>query len=82
MTVVARRQGQTLVLSVVDDGPGMNNQQPLPDEGVGLSNTKKRLRQLYGDQQRLTLESPAEGGLRVTLTIPYRTAPSAVEEGA
>ena len=82
VTVVARRQGQTLVLSIVDDGPGMNNQQPLPDEGVGLSNTRKRLRQLYGDQQRLTLESPAEGGLRVTLTIPYRTVPAAVEQGA
>jgi sensor histidine kinase YesM len=40
-----------------------------------LSNTRQRLRQLYGDAHALQLEAPPEGGLRVEVTIPYRTAP-------
>jgi sensor histidine kinase YesM len=40
--------------------------------GIGLANTEERLRHLYGDEGRLTLESPPEGGARVTLEIPFR----------
>jgi two-component system, LytTR family, sensor kinase len=79
--VSARRDGEALRLSVTDDGPGLGESarggRDFPREGVGLSNTRQRLRQLYGDAQRLTLETPAEGGLRVELTIPYRPAPAA-----
>ena len=80
--VSAERQGETLHLSVTDDGPGIGRPgmgaPDFPAEGIGLSNTRQRLRQLYGERQSLVLESPAAGGLRVALTIPYRTAEAAV----
>jgi signal transduction histidine kinase len=76
VSVSAKRQGETLHLSVTDDGPGLaKEQRAFPHEGIGLSNTRQRLRELYGDGQSLTLEAPAEGGLRVEMVIPYRTSP-------
>lgn len=77
VSVSARRQGEMLYLSVADDGPGLaKEERAFPREGIGLSNTRQRLRQLYGAEQSLALEAPAEGGLRVELVIPYRTAPA------
>ncbi len=42
-------------------------------EGVGLRNTRARLEQLYGSMQSMTLQSPAQGGLRVQISLPYHT---------
>jgi LytS/YehU family sensor histidine kinase len=57
---------------VTDDGPGLSSRAPTPvGEGVGLSNVQRRLHQLYGDRQTLTLEHPPTGGLRVLMEIPY-----------
>jgi LytS/YehU family sensor histidine kinase len=66
--IAAARDGASLEISVRDDGEGVNE----PSEGIGLSNTRRRLRQLYGDEQSLDLVKLAEGGSRVTLRIPLR----------
>jgi two-component system LytT family sensor kinase len=79
--VSAERQGDQLRLKVTDDGPGLTNEQKgFPREGIGLSNTRQRLQELYGTEQRLTLETVAQGGLQVELVIPYKTAPLASQE--
>ena len=39
--------------------------------GVGLANTRERLRQLYGDEATLEL-SRHEGEVRATMSIPHR----------
>lgn len=77
--IAAWRKGKDLYLSVRDDGRGLR-----PDFGgqrhwgVGLSNTRDRLKQLYGDDQALQLTSAGNGGTAVLLRIPYRTlAPAA-----
>ncbi|HEY5610727.1 MAG TPA: histidine kinase, partial [Thermoanaerobaculia bacterium] len=44
--IVARREGEVLLLSVSDNGPGMQRE----TEGVGLANTRARLAQMYGDR--------------------------------
>lgn len=73
--ISAEQEGAKLHLYVTDDGPGLaKEERAFPREGIGLKNTRQRLKQLYADQQRLELETPAEGGLRVKLTVPYRTA--------
>jgi len=41
-------------------------------EGIGLGNTRARLRELYGDRHRFELANRPEGGLVVRLTIPSR----------
>jgi LytS/YehU family sensor histidine kinase len=65
----------TLELQVCDDGPGISAGSS--GNGVGLSNTRARLEQLYGEQQSLRLDGPVSGGTIVTVSLPYRP-----EEGA
>ncbi len=67
------RNNGHLEINVSDDGLGvpfgdLNN---LP-EGVGLSNTRRRLRHLYGDRHSFGLKKLEKGGLEVTLEIPFR----------
>ena len=68
LEIVARRVDGMLEISVRDDGEGLSKH----DEGIGLTNTRRRLRQLYGDAHALELVPVAEGGLRVTLRIPLQ----------
>lgn len=67
----ACRHADELALAVCDNGKGIPETKP-PREGVGLSNTRARLRELYGEAHRFELRSGPEGGLRVEMTIPYR----------
>jgi two-component system, LytTR family, sensor kinase len=71
----AVRSNGHLEISVKDDGLGVpfGDFDNLP-EGVGLSNTRRRLRHLYGDGHRFNLEKRDEGGLGVYLEIPFRVS--------
>jgi two-component system LytT family sensor kinase len=64
----AQRQNATLVIDVLDDGPGVAATNFR--EGVGLTNTRARLEQLYGKAQTLDLRSDPADGFRVRLSIP------------
>ena len=68
-----RREGERLVLTVTDNGPGPAKIARLDDAGVGLANTRQRLEQLYGSEQSLSLDEAVGGGTVATITIPYRT---------
>jgi two-component system LytT family sensor kinase len=74
--ISARRENGMLVLRVRDDGPGLVDPPRPGGSGVGLANTRERLQQLYGDDQRLDLENAPEGGLEVTVGLPF-SAPRA-----
>ena len=64
----------SLVLTVEDDGPGMAGSHLVSGGGIGLPNTIKRLEQLYGDAQKVSLETGPNGGLLVKIELPYKTA--------
>lgn len=64
--VRAWRVGALAVLSVRDDGAGLA---PGAGDGVGLSNTRRRLQQAFGDRATLTLTA-AEPGCIATLKLP------------
>jgi sensor histidine kinase YesM len=66
----AERRNGTLVLSVRDDGVGMPD--GAPREGVGLANTRARLRQLYGARQSLELVGGPGAGTTVRVSLPLR----------
>jgi two-component system, LytTR family, sensor kinase len=81
VTVSARCMEAKLELRVSDDGPGLPENF---EEGIGLGNTKARLRQLYGMNQSFLMTKGASGGLCVTLQIPLRIdsyEPSVVDQG-
>jgi sensor histidine kinase YesM len=69
----ARVDGERLVLTVADDGPGLR---PGAAEGVGLGNLRERLRMLYGDAQSLAVAARPGGGTTVTVTLPAIAAPA------
>jgi two-component system, LytTR family, sensor kinase len=68
ITISGRRDGDRLVLSVRDNGPGIDAQN---ESGVGLANTRARLEQLYGDRAVLTLRNADGGGTLAEITLPY-----------
>lgn len=74
--VSAERVDETLRLTVSDDGPGLSGRESdSVRDGVGLSNTRRRLRELYGDRQELAVEAGTSGsGLRVSVSFPFRQA--------
>ncbi len=48
--------------------------------GIGVANTKARLRALYGDNQSFLLRNWSEGGVEVAIQIPARTASENFEQ--
>ena len=68
----ARRQDGSLALEVQDSGAGLRAGASA-NEGVGLSNTRARLRELYGASHQFELQDASDGGLRVRLRIPFRS---------
>ncbi len=67
----ARRAGDLLSVAVVDTGNGLGD--PV-GQGVGLTNLRERLKALYGNLGRFSLEANADVGTRAMIEIPYEPA--------
>lgn len=65
--VRAAARGQRLVVSVVDDGAGL---QPGLGSGMGLANVREQLAQRFGDQATLTLRNLAGRGAVAEINLP------------
>jgi signal transduction histidine kinase len=74
IVMTARRVGDRVVLSVEDNGPGLDHGAAPRAEGVGLRNSRGRLAHLYGEEQSLTLRPGASGGAIAEVSLPYHTA--------
>ncbi|HSA55006.1 MAG TPA: histidine kinase [Gemmatimonadaceae bacterium] len=83
VSIAARVENATLVLLVANDVPDDAVPAPNGGSGVGLANTRERLKTLYGDRASLTLSREA-GRVSVTIRLPYRAADdvAATGEGA
>ena len=73
------RIGDLLSIAVVDDGPGLIPHSGGPTSvgnGVGLANTRARLRQMYGSAAKLELANRSSGGCWLEVVLPAREAPT------
>jgi two-component system LytT family sensor kinase len=70
--IAARRSNGWLELSVEDDGPGLPPGWLLDDGcGIGLSNVRSRMKQLYGDRQEFVIQNIGPKGTAARLRIPF-----------
>jgi sensor histidine kinase YesM len=79
--IQAKHHNGTLRIQVRDNGPGLpahRNSGILFKKGLGLANTETRLKHLYGAAHLFDLTNDPDGGLIVTLEIPFSTDGAAV----
>jgi signal transduction histidine kinase len=80
--IQACRDGEVLELCVRDNGPGLPTaRMAVKKNGLGVANTRARLEQMYGNDQRFDLRNGHHGGLVVTVRIPYQEEEEAVVIG-
>ncbi|MDP1677358.1 MAG: histidine kinase [Bacteroidota bacterium] len=67
------REAEKLYLQIEDDGCGLDKSiEESLTKGYGIKNTIERLKILYGGNYSLQFSNKETGGLRVTLSIPFR----------
>ncbi len=73
--IEGRVRGEMLQVSVVDDGPGLDERSRPAERrgGVGLRNTRERLAVLYGDSCRFAVLD-GRPGLRIDMALPLEMA--------
>ncbi len=77
LEVEARHRGSHLVIVLRDDGPGGNEVAEMKtSRGVGLANTRERLRVLYGEDQEFRTANRIPHGFEVHVKLPYERAPA------
>lgn len=71
IAIEARRDGDALVITIVDRGPGFDAS---AEGGVGLANTRARLAAQYGSAASVALRTMPEGGAAAEIRLPWRDA--------
>jgi LytS/YehU family sensor histidine kinase len=74
LVIAADHVGESLRLRVFNSGrPISGDGQQKRKSGIGLSNTRTRLQQLYGNAQNFELRN-VDGGVEAVVNIPWRQA--------
>ena len=82
ISVTAQLVGQRVRITVSDTGLGLQSgqQDNSLSTGVGMANTRERLLQAYGEDQRFEHYVKAGGGFEVLLELPYQSRITAGED--
>src|SRR6185503_9765516 len=68
IAIRAYRMNGRLIMKVEDNGPGLKTNRN--GAGIGLSNTRARLEQFYGDDFSFQIANSKESGVTVTFDLP------------
>jgi signal transduction histidine kinase len=79
--VRAAIDGDRLVLTVADNGAGLEGELSTAAYGIGLGATAERLARMYPGAHTLTLRGRPEGGAEVRVTLPLQRHRQAAEAG-
>jgi sensor histidine kinase YesM len=74
VTVQAHQVGDTLLLRVLDDGIGLERSGSSVGHGIGVGNTRARLKAIYGEKASLTLREAEWGGCVAEIRLPLAVA--------
>jgi signal transduction histidine kinase len=76
ISIAASRDGNHLHLRVRDNGPGLTSAADATSgTGLGIRATRERLRTLYGNNQSLEIQAMPNGGVEVSVKIPFHIEP-------
>ncbi len=67
--IISTRKNGNLQLRICDDGVGISNK---IIEGIGISNTRARLKHLYDNAHEFQIESNKIQGMSVNIIIPFK----------
>jgi len=70
--ISALRSDGMLTLSVYNDGPPLPAESESSNGGIGLRNVRTRLGSLYGNAFELKMGNEERGGVRVSVSMPFR----------
>ena len=77
INIEAKRLNSLLRVAITDNGPGISSNANLPwKQGVGLTNVRTRLQQIYGPDFRFELMNTNGGGLTAVMEIPFEREPN------
>ncbi|MEC0305137.1 sensor histidine kinase, partial [Terribacillus saccharophilus] len=89
--VEAVRRGGDTIISVTDDGPGMEKElltklasgdyRP-KGTGLGIRNIDNRLKIMFGPEYGIQVRSEQNVGTKIMLTIPYEGGSDSVQSAA
>lgn len=71
VTISAAIEDERLHLAVSDNGKGCDDSDVLNDPGIGLSNIKNRLEQMFGDDFSINIQRVLPSGFQISLEMPY-----------
>ena len=71
--ISSTRANGMLEIRVKDDGVGIADSEAKSSEGVGLSNTRRRLETLYGTAHDFSIGPVEGGGTEVVVKLPHRS---------
>lgn len=64
------QQNQMINIEVTDSGVGLGNVATKDGHGIGLENTRERVKALYGDEASLSIRQVETGGVKAVIQIP------------
>ena len=70
--IETRREGDSLCIDVRNRNSTLENEGEAAGHGIGLSNTRLRLKELYGDEAQIRLDMTWPQGVACRIRLPFR----------